>query len=499
MKKYPYSPWAICTASVGRKDKAKYERCVRAVKARMGMKNPSISAVWPAMKDRQRFAALRFSGIGEETAKYQAILDWSDLPSESKSALLRGWNMGEVGRTTRRYRDTTRRMPVLTNSGLTLKRWAAKQPYRMQKSGHVFSIPDGRLVDRSEAWHLSDYVVSSVVGGSLWFSRRRGRARARVNSGGWYVMSKYTSVAWYPTREEAVKVATQLNYRGGTIYTVVSDKKGIDWLKDRFRKNGTKGAYPFKDKEAQYRKLKMSELMYASEDAKKTAKIWDGHDQATANWYWDDFHTIQQEIQRRRKLVGAEEFFRNKVRRHFRNPIPSWLQTRGQFWQKFGFTPEEFELAIRRLPEDDKKLLHDKIGSEFSEDAVRWVMSRQKKRRSVGANSFDESRTPSKPYFPLVSSPNRKVIDGEKRAFAKHGIKSRVQFHSGDWYVFVQDKDRDRAMSISLSHSPEATPHQLRRKFYRRHKHRDLTDERRYRRYQKAEGRKQALGILRNR
>ena len=31
-KKSKYNPWAICTASVGRKDKAKYERCVKDVK-----------------------------------------------------------------------------------------------------------------------------------------------------------------------------------------------------------------------------------------------------------------------------------------------------------------------------------------------------------------------------------------------------------------------------------------------------------------------------------
>jgi hypothetical protein len=32
------NPWAICTASVGREDKAKYERCVRKVKKRLGMR-----------------------------------------------------------------------------------------------------------------------------------------------------------------------------------------------------------------------------------------------------------------------------------------------------------------------------------------------------------------------------------------------------------------------------------------------------------------------------
>jgi hypothetical protein len=31
-KKYKYNPWAVCTASVGREDKEKYEKCVMDVK-----------------------------------------------------------------------------------------------------------------------------------------------------------------------------------------------------------------------------------------------------------------------------------------------------------------------------------------------------------------------------------------------------------------------------------------------------------------------------------
>lgn len=33
------NPWAICTASVGREDKAKYERCVQDVKKETGYKD----------------------------------------------------------------------------------------------------------------------------------------------------------------------------------------------------------------------------------------------------------------------------------------------------------------------------------------------------------------------------------------------------------------------------------------------------------------------------
>ena len=36
-KKQP-NPWAVCTASVGREDKAKYERCVMDVKHKHGIK-----------------------------------------------------------------------------------------------------------------------------------------------------------------------------------------------------------------------------------------------------------------------------------------------------------------------------------------------------------------------------------------------------------------------------------------------------------------------------
>ena len=37
-KKTKNNPWAICTKSVGREDKAKYERCVMDVKKEKGIK-----------------------------------------------------------------------------------------------------------------------------------------------------------------------------------------------------------------------------------------------------------------------------------------------------------------------------------------------------------------------------------------------------------------------------------------------------------------------------
>lgn len=56
---------------------------------------------------------------------------------------------------------------------MTLKEWAAKQPYivRQHEAG-AWWIPDGPLVDRAGAWNLSDYRVSSVAGGSIWFMKR---------------------------------------------------------------------------------------------------------------------------------------------------------------------------------------------------------------------------------------------------------------------------------------------------------------------------------------
>lgn len=40
---------------------------------------------------------------------------------------------------------------------------------------------------------------------------------------GYYVMGRYTSVAWFKSRQEAENLARVLNYRGGTIYYVSWD------------------------------------------------------------------------------------------------------------------------------------------------------------------------------------------------------------------------------------------------------------------------------------
>ena len=57
----------------------------------------------------------------------------------------------------------------------TLAEWAAGQPYRLvYHSGSVATIPASSLRNRSGAWHLTDWRVSSIAGGSIWFVRRKG-------------------------------------------------------------------------------------------------------------------------------------------------------------------------------------------------------------------------------------------------------------------------------------------------------------------------------------
>lgn len=71
------NPWAICTASVGREDKAKFERCVMDVKKQKGIKENkfSISKAIDVMEN-----------IVEENDKISSILD--SLTESEKEALL---------------------------------------------------------------------------------------------------------------------------------------------------------------------------------------------------------------------------------------------------------------------------------------------------------------------------------------------------------------------------------------------------------------------------
>lgn len=64
----------------------------------------------------------------------------------------------------------------MTPYNLTLEQWASGWPYRLTRhqNGNV-SIPDSTIDEeyRAHAWHLLDYRVSSVNGGSIWFVKRR--------------------------------------------------------------------------------------------------------------------------------------------------------------------------------------------------------------------------------------------------------------------------------------------------------------------------------------
>jgi hypothetical protein len=59
---------------------------------------------------------------------------------------------------------------------MTLKEWSAKQRYAVKRHAKFFNSfwcpDDSTLIDRAEAWHLDDYIVASVSGGTIWFSPR---------------------------------------------------------------------------------------------------------------------------------------------------------------------------------------------------------------------------------------------------------------------------------------------------------------------------------------
>jgi len=45
-KKKKANPWAICTSQVGRKNKKKYEKCVKAIKRKKKLKEAATDYVW---------------------------------------------------------------------------------------------------------------------------------------------------------------------------------------------------------------------------------------------------------------------------------------------------------------------------------------------------------------------------------------------------------------------------------------------------------------------
>jgi hypothetical protein len=240
------------------------------------------------MTSRSRRAALEFAGVGEDRAHAYSMLDFVDLPSDMKGALLKGWHMGTVGGTTRRYRETTRRVP--TN-----------------------------------------------------------------------------------------------------------------------RRNGTKGPYPFAAKERHYRKLSMSELLYAQRDALQTAKIWKGQEPSVENWYMDDFHTISKEIARRRGSL--------------KNPVPAWMRSASEFKRVVGVTSGEWGTMFRELPEWKKKEFHRRSGKkELSAAAMKWVVAQYRKAAVAIPNTGTRE---------LPIEADRSLMARTVKYLRKRGIAARMVQGSG--------------------------------------------------------------------
>lgn len=60
---------------------------------------------------------------------------------------------------------------------MKLEQWAAQQPWKLgTHASGAKHIPDDRLIDRTEAFHLEDYLVSSVIAGTIWFVQRSATA-----------------------------------------------------------------------------------------------------------------------------------------------------------------------------------------------------------------------------------------------------------------------------------------------------------------------------------
>lgn len=426
-----YNPWAICTASVGRKDRAKYERCVRRVKALYGYKNPAISAVWPKMTSRQRWAAMEFAGVIEMRARALAHNDWIDLPEDVKGMLLRGWNMGSFGGTRRRGRgETTRRMPVLTNptegwavthDGETLKQFgvgtaAANAAFAwLQKR-------QGQSVDW--AIRYSGYDIVNVEGGKVVYSARRQRkpmtnpaAKPFAVQGSHTYLLTFKGGGWliyesYDTYNDAMDMAKWLMKTGvagvkGPVQTLilkpVNERRYTVFYRRtrRVAANGTKGSYPFADKQRQYRSYTIPQLRFALKDAAETARIWKGQDPATENWYRDDVFTISDEIKRR------------EVRK---NPTaPVWMQSDEAFYRKFGTVRQRLSQALARLTDAQKKEFHRRAEKSLSEEAVRWAL------REGGIGTLQNSGTQELPI-----EANKDLMTRTVKFLRRRGVKARI-------------------------------------------------------------------------
>jgi hypothetical protein len=374
------------------------------------VRNPAISAVWPKMTSRQRWAAMEFAGVGEERARSYSHEEWIDLPEDVKGLLLRGWNMGSLGGTRRRSKgETTRRMPVLTNP--------VAKPFEVQGS--------------------HSYLLS-------------------FKGGGWKVYESYD------THADALDMAKWLMKGGvagvkGRVQTLVLRPTGERRYLVFYRRtrrvaaNGTKGAYPFAAKQRQYRSYTMSQLRYALKDAADTARIWKGQDPAVENWYKDDVFTISDEIRRREGKKnpltpeergelerhiptydarmwdpkagaydrgynrGVRETLEHVVRKYGRNPsVPVWMRSEEAFFQKFGATRERLAKALARLTDAQKQEFHKRVDKTFSESAVRWAL----KQGGMGSLPNGTQELPVEAGLDLM----RRAV----KFLRRRGVKARV-------------------------------------------------------------------------
>ncbi|MGH8897007.1 MAG: hypothetical protein ACRDZ4_08310 [Egibacteraceae bacterium] len=188
-------------------------------------------------------------------------------------------------------------------------------------------------------------------------------------------------------------------------------------------------------------------------------------------------------------MRGAREY----LNRHSLKADPAALSETLRSWVKIKL-PE----ALKDAKDAIEAGMHQIAEQTFAASMFQAGIEAAKEASKPGASANRRSRAnptdrwgPKAPYEPQLSSPTRDVIVHAQRRLAKHGIKSRVHFHKGDWYLFVRDRDRDRAQGISLEHVPQAAAKELRRRFYRRGRHPE-----RAARFHRKEVRKRERGIL---
>ena len=326
-RRRPRNPWAICTAAVGRKDKAKYERCVKAVKRKIHLPNSSISKVWNTLRMAQKYHVLRAAGVDKDRADANAVVDWSDLAPDIKGMLLAGWNMGAIGGTTRRYRkgETTRRMPVLTNpedgwrvthDGETLKIFG-KGTKGANDAFAWLHKHQGQSVDW--AIRYSGYDIVNVEGGKVVFSRKRSGMSGGVTN---------NPVAKPFAVEGSHTYAVSFKGGGWHIYeTYKTYDDAMDWAK-YIMKEGIPGVRG----------------------------------------------NVQALVLRPTGQRSYSVYWRN-ARRVASNPVPIWMKSDEMFHRVVGVSIKEWQRIFRALPEWKKKEFHRRAGKKIlSANAMKWVV-----------------------------------------------------------------------------------------------------------------------------